>query len=60
MKRPHYYDNSLIFKVTKERASIRTTWELSFSSSTSGHMDRTNCVLRRPFSPIHWGLVEVL
>lgn len=58
MKWPHYYDNSLIFKVTKERASIRTTWDPSCSSSTSSHMDRTNCVLRRPFSPIHRGLVE--
>lgn len=25
----HYYDNSLIFKVTKEQASIGTTWDLS-------------------------------
>lgn len=60
LKRPHYYDNSLIFRVTKEQASIKTTWDRSGSSSTSSHMDRTNCVLRQPFSPIHRGLVEVL
>lgn len=46
LKWPHYYDNNLIFKVTKERASIKTTWDLSCSSSTSSHMDHTNCVLR--------------
>lgn len=27
-KWPHYYDNNLIFKVTKEAASILTTWDL--------------------------------
>lgn len=61
VKRRHYYDNSLIFKVTKG-AGLHTghMGPPSCSSSTSSHMDRTNCVLRRPFSPIHRGLVEVL